>query len=101
MNTLQADLNTLQEWERTWDMEFNLGKCQVLHITRSKKPLLSQYTPHGQLLEIVDTIKNLGVTIYNDLSCNNRIVNITAKANRTLVKRNVKNPEWTNKRTGI
>ena len=36
VNTLQADLNILQEWERTWDMEFNPGKCQVLHITRCK-----------------------------------------------------------------
>ena len=40
-NTLQADLDTLQEWERTWDMEFNPSKCQVLHITRSRQPLQS------------------------------------------------------------
>ena len=38
-NTLQADLDALQEWERTWDMEFNPSKCQVLHITRSRQPL--------------------------------------------------------------
>ena len=31
---LQSDLYILQEWESTWDMEFNPGKCQVLHITR-------------------------------------------------------------------
>ena len=57
MNTLQANLDTLQEWEQTWDMEFNPGKCQELHITMSKKSLLSQYTLHGQLLEIVDNAK--------------------------------------------
>ena len=39
VNMLQADLDTLLEWERTWDMEFNPSKCQVLHITRSRKPL--------------------------------------------------------------
>ena len=33
---LQSDLESLQHWERTWDMEFNPGKCQVNHIT--KKP---------------------------------------------------------------
>ena len=33
---LQSDLESLQHWERTWDMKFNLGKCQVIHITRSK-----------------------------------------------------------------
>ena len=25
-NTHQVDLDTLQEWEQTWDMEFNPGK---------------------------------------------------------------------------
>ena len=50
-NTLQTDLDTLQEWERTWDMEFNPGKCQVLHVTRSMQPLQSNYTLHGQVLE--------------------------------------------------
>ena len=44
VTTLQADLDTLQEWERTWDMEFYPSKCQVLHITRSGQLLQSQYT---------------------------------------------------------
>ena len=92
VNILQADLDTLQEWERTWDMEFNPGKCQVLQITRSKQPLQSQYTLHGQVLESVDSAKYLGVTISQDLNWNNHINNIIGKANRTLgfVKRNVK-----------
>ena len=92
VNTLQADLDTLQEWERTWDMEFNPGKCQVLHITRCKQPLLSQYTLHGQVLESTDSAKYLGINISNDLNWNHHIDEITSKANRTLgfVKRNVK-----------
>ena len=67
-NTLQADLDTLQEWELTWDMEFNPGKCQVMHITKSKVPFQSQYTLHGQTLESVDSAKYLGVTISQDLT---------------------------------
>ena len=92
-NTLQADLDTLQEWERTWDMEFNPSKCQVLHITHSRQPLQSQYTLHGQFLESVDSAKYLGVNITQDLNWNHHINEITGKANRTLgfVKRNVKN----------
>ena len=91
-NTLQADLDTLQEWERTWDMEFNPSKCQVLHITCSRQPLQSQYTLHGQFLESVDSAKYLGVNITQDLNWNHHINEITGKANRTLgfVKRNVK-----------
>ena len=44
-DTLQADLNALQEWELAWDMEFNPNKCHVLHITRLKHPLNTQYLP--------------------------------------------------------
>ena len=39
---LQNDLDTLQKWELTWDMEFNPSKCQVLHISRAQQPILSQ-----------------------------------------------------------
>ena len=91
-NTLQTDLDTLQKWERTWDMEFNPGKCQVLHVTRSMQPLQSNYTLHGQVLESVDSAKYLGINISEDLVWNDHIQEITGKANRTLgfVKRNVK-----------
>ena len=88
---LQSDLDSLQCWERTWDMEFNPSICQVLHITRSRKPVLSRYVMHNQELESVDKAKYLGVNISKDLSWNTHINNITASANRTLgfVKRNV------------
>ena len=88
---LQSDLESLQHWERTWDMEFNPGKCQVIHITRSKSPVKSRYFMHNQELESVDAAKYLGVTISKDLSWNSHINNITSTANKTLgfVKRNV------------
>ena len=91
-NTLQADLDTLQVWEQTWDMEFNPGKCQVLHISNSNDPLQSQYTLHGQVLESTDSAKYLGINISKTLKWNYHINEITNKANRTLgfVKRNVK-----------
>ena len=88
---LQSDLESLQHWERTWDMEFNPGKCQVIQITRSKSPVKSRYFMHNQELESVDAAKYLGVTISKDLSWNSHISNITSTAYKTLgfVKRNV------------
>ena len=88
----QSDLDNLQHWERTWDMEFNPSKCQVIRASRSKKPLKSRYYLHSQELESVDSAKYLGVTISKDLSWNSHIENITVCANRTLgfVKRNIK-----------
>ena len=91
-NILQGALDTLQEWELTWDMEFNPGKCQVMHMTKSRVPLQSQYTLHGQILESLDSAKYLGVTISHELNWNKHSNNITGKANRTLgfINRNVK-----------
>ena len=50
-STLQKDLDTLQTWERTWDMGFNPSKCQVLHIIKANGPIHSQYTIHGETFE--------------------------------------------------
>ena len=73
-------------------MEFNQSKCQVLHVTKQKQPLNPQYTLHDQVLESTNTAKYLGVTLSKDLSWNEHISSITAKANGILgfVKRNGK-----------
>ena len=49
-------------------MEFNPGKCQVIHITRSKSLFKFRYFMHNQELESVYAAKYLGVTISKDLS---------------------------------
>ena len=91
-NILQSDLDKLQKWKRTWDMEFNSSKCQALHSSRARQQIHSQFTLHGEILESVDCVRYLGVSITKDLSWNTHINHITGKANRTLgfVKRNVR-----------
>ena len=90
---LQNDLNTLQEWERPWDMEFNPSKCQVLHIGRARQLIHSQYTVHGEILESIDGARYLGLSISKDRTWNTHINETVTKSNQTLgfVKRNVKN----------
>ena len=78
---LQDDLDTFQEWETDWDMEFNPGKCQVIHVTRSRSPLPTSYILHGQTLEVVSFAKYLGVDIASDLSWKPHITMITNTAN--------------------
>lgn len=70
---LQDDLNRLQKWEHTWDMEFNPSKCTVINITRSKHPHKTTYTLHGQTLSTVSDAKYLGVNIASDLNWNKHI----------------------------
>ena len=94
---LQQDLDHLHLWELDWDMEFNPSKCVVIHITRSRTPVPSQYLLHGKVLESVAGSRYLGVEIRNNLSLNSHIQNITTSASRSLgfLKRNIrsKNPE--------
>ena len=94
---LQQDLDHLHLWELDWDMEFNPSKCVVIHITRSRTPVPSQYLLHGQVLESAAGSKYLGVEISNNLSFNSHIQNITTSASRSIgfLKRYIrsKNPE--------
>ena len=77
---LQNDLDILQEWEREWDMEFNPSKCQVVHITRSRPPINTSYSMHGQVIDSVDSARYLGVDITSDLNFTQHINHTTSNA---------------------
>ena len=64
---LQADLNSLENWESDWQMEFHPGKCQIIRVTKSLTPLDTEYFLHGHKLEAVSSAKYLGITINHDL----------------------------------
>ena len=72
-----------QVWEKKWLMRFNASKCQVLCITNKRKPVISEYTVHGQVLEVVPSAKYLGVHLDSHLNFNSHIDAITKRANGT------------------
>ena len=74
-DTLQQDLNTLQTWERLWDMDFNPSKCQVLHISKSRHQAQYIYMLYIQALEAMNHAKYLGMDISKDLSWNTHMPN--------------------------
>ena len=66
-------------------MRFQPVKCNMVQLTRKTlNKIQASYTLEGTVLENVDNIKYLGVTITNDLKWNTHISNICTKANRTL-----------------
>ena len=79
-------------WETRWDMEFNPSKCQVVHVTGSRKTVKTDYVLHGQVMESVPCARYLGVDISSGLTWNSHIDRVTANANRTLgfIRRNIK-----------
>ena len=82
--TLQKDLNSLQQWEDQWLMAFNPDKCEVLRVTNKRSPLAADYTIHGQVLNITDSAKYLGLNIHKSLTWDDHVGKITKKANSTL-----------------
>ena len=72
-------------------MEFNPGKCVVMHITRVRHPANNQYTMHNQILASVDTARYLEVDLSGNLNFNTHIDRITSNATKTLgfLKRNI------------
>ena len=67
-------------------------KCTVIRISTNKKQILkTNYHIHGHTLEVVDSSKNLGVTISEDLTWKKHIDNTVNKANKTLgfIRRNL------------
>ena len=65
-------------------MRFQPVKCNMMQLTNKHlNKIQASYTLEGTVLENVDNIKYLGVTITNDLEWNTHISNICTKANRT------------------
>ena len=90
---LQKDLDNLECWCHKRHMEFHPSKCQVIHITRSKNPIPTQYTLHNCILESVSSATYLGVDISSDhLSWDTHINRISKKANNIIgfLRRNIK-----------
>ena len=91
---LQKNLLSLEKWEKMWNMNFKTltSKCRVLHVTRLKTPIETNYFLYNTMLDSVSSAKYLGITISVDLSWSTHIDNITKSANQTLgfLKRNIR-----------
>ena len=82
---LQRDIDRLGSWARKWRMRFQPVKCNMMQLTNKRSSKIqANYTLEGTVLENVESIKYLGVTITNDLKWNTHISNVCTKANRTL-----------------
>ena len=75
-DSLQRDLNTLQDWSATWLMHFHPEKCKVLRLGRHKTNI--QYCMNNVILEEIEAEKDLGVLVDNQLSFKSHVASITA-----------------------
>ena len=88
---LQHDLNTLQNWEKIWKMEFHPGKCNLLQITNKKNPFDFTYNIHNTPLDKVDSAKYLGVVVDSKLNWKPHYSHVIKNCKNTLsfIRRNL------------
>lgn len=86
---MQADLDNLVGWAKTWHMSFNYSKCKVLRIGKSNMGKL--FYMDGQALENTTEEKDLGIKLSNDLKWAKQSREAAKRASRMLgaINRNV------------
>ena len=78
---LQNDLTKLAVWSATWQMPFNLAKCEHLTVTNKPHPSIHHYKINDYTIQKVESIKYLGLTISHNLSWLPHISKISGKVN--------------------
>ena len=78
-------------------MRFQPVKCNMMQLTKKHNKIQASYTLEGTVLENVESIKYLGVTITSYLKWNSHIRNVCSKGNRS--NRKAMNRNWSNQKT--
>ena len=66
------------------ESEIRLFADDMMQLTKKHNKIQASYTLEGTVIEKVESIKYLGVTITSDLKWNSHIRNVCSKSNRTL-----------------
>ncbi|KAI5707382.1 hypothetical protein M8J77_004742 [Diaphorina citri] len=81
---LREVLQGLHRWCLDNLMELNTDKCKVMSFYTKKNPIIAQYSINNVVLERVDQIKDLGVTMEKNLKFNTHYKNVASKAYKML-----------------
>ena len=82
--SFQTDINRLSAWSSTWQMNFNLTKCNIMTITRSTVDRPACYYIKKHKLENISSHKYLGIIIQDELQWDSHVREVKAKATKIL-----------------
>ena len=78
---LQSDLKSLEEWSKTWLLQFNADKCHILTLGKIDNIVHNhRYELYDEELEHVFEETDLGVTIDHELNFDDHISKKVSKA---------------------
>ena len=85
---LQDRINHIAEWADEWRMEINSNKSKIMHIGKDNPSL--PYFINGQVISTVETEKDIGFWISNDLCTSTHVHKARGKAMAEIhrIKRN-------------
>ena len=90
---LSSDLSSLTNWCVEWNINLNVSKCSHITFSLLHNSTKSSYHIDGLLLDQVETQRDLGVIVSQDLSWSTHYRKICSKAYQTLhmLRRNIPN----------
>jgi hypothetical protein len=77
---IQEDLQKVDSWSETWQMQLNPKKCKVMHI--GQKNLQYEYTIKGEPLLCTSKEKDLGILVCDDLKVGQQCQKAANQANK-------------------
>ena len=77
---LQRAIDALTDWADEWQLSVSVSKCCMLNIGRVT--CNTNLTINGSVLPVVESVRDLGVTVTQCLSPSLHVSNIVAKANQ-------------------
>ena len=84
---MQENINRLMYWAERWQMEFNAGKCKILHVGNSNpryQYTMGGYAPAGTVLKSDTQEKDIGVIVHESLKPTAQCRKAASKANQVL-----------------
>ena len=84
---MQHEIDNLMAWTEKWQMQFNAGKCSIMHLGRNNPKYsytMGGYAPAGVVLATSTEEKDVGVMISDNLKPAAQVAKAVNKANQVL-----------------
>jgi len=81
---MKCDLRKLEYWCSNWLLTFNVSKCKVLYLTRSRRHIEQLYFLYGKQLESSNCETYLGVELNSRLKGGDHCHKLANKCNKLL-----------------